>query len=170
MVKIFIAVALLAIIGTVISTTCKDGSTCPGTTTCCLSPQGVGCCPYENASCCADGEHCCPSGYKCDLARSQCVRGTDSFLSFVSLNESSPAKLFESQPIVTSRGLPNVTDLLKCLTEGNEVVTHVVEAVKEYKKGTEEGKKKALEILTGLLASGLALGQDCYKVVQELLQ
>ena len=56
------------ILGIVLSTTCRDGSQCPGTTTCCLTPRGVGCCPYTNANCCGDGIHCCPYGYNCNSA------------------------------------------------------------------------------------------------------
>jgi len=38
--------------------------TCPSGTTCCkLRSGGWGCCPYENATCCNDGQHCCPGGY-----------------------------------------------------------------------------------------------------------
>ena len=42
---------------------CDDGSSCPSGTTCCkLSSGQWGCCPYPEAVCCDDGEHCCPSG------------------------------------------------------------------------------------------------------------
>ena len=42
---------------------CGDGSSCPSGTTCCkLSSGQWGCCPYPEAVCCDDGEHCCPSG------------------------------------------------------------------------------------------------------------
>ena len=42
---------------------CDDGSSCPTGTTCCkLSSGGYGCCPYPEAVCCDDGEHCCPNG------------------------------------------------------------------------------------------------------------
>ena len=134
--KIIFAFALLAIIGTVISTTCKDGSTCPGTTTCCMSPQGaVGCCPYENATCCTDGLHCCPNGYTCDLSKGQCVQGANSFLAFVSLNESAPAKTTPSL-----KGFPSIKDLIKCATDIKPVATDIYTAYEEYEKGTDEGK------------------------------
>ena len=45
------------------SVECDDGSSCPTGTTCCkLSSGGYGCCPYPEAVCCDDGEHCCPNG------------------------------------------------------------------------------------------------------------
>ena len=168
MVKIFIAIALLSIIGSVFSTVCKDGSTCPQATTCCLTPQGVGCCPYENASCCADGLHCCPSGYRCDMTRGACLAGDNTFLSFVSLNEAAPAKLTESTIIESS--FPNIKDLLKCLIDIKPVAADVYNAITEYKKGTAEGKQKAKEALIDLAKTGIVMGTDCYKVIQEILK
>ena len=53
---------------------CSDGSQCPAGTTCCKMPNDkFGCCPYPKATCCSDGVHCCPSGYKCDLSQGHCV-------------------------------------------------------------------------------------------------
>jgi hypothetical protein len=60
----------------VLSVECKDGSYCPGDNTCCLTPRGVGCCPYKDATCCGDGIHCCPNGYVCNT-RGGCSRGAD---------------------------------------------------------------------------------------------
>lgn len=34
---------------------CRKGQTC-----CDDKQGGYGCCPYDNATCCADGLHCCP--------------------------------------------------------------------------------------------------------------
>jgi hypothetical protein len=55
----------LVLLSNINSTICKDGSYCPGYSTCCLTPHGVGCCPYQNAVCCGDGRICCPYGYVC---------------------------------------------------------------------------------------------------------
>ena len=42
---------------------CDDGTTCPGSTSCCKLRAGYyGCCPYPNAVCCQDEKHCCPNG------------------------------------------------------------------------------------------------------------
>jgi len=47
---------------------------CPDRTTCCAMGGGeYGCCPLENASCCADLLHCCPEGYRCSVAGA-CLR------------------------------------------------------------------------------------------------
>ncbi|XP_056404114.1 progranulin isoform X2 [Hyla sarda] len=51
---------------------CDDTSSCPGTATCCRLPSGEwGCCPYENAVCCDDHQHCCPNGYTCNGGQCQ---------------------------------------------------------------------------------------------------
>jgi len=53
---------------------CQGGGYCPDGNTCCKLASGQeGCCPYPNADCCSDGLHCCPQGYTCDVAHSQCV-------------------------------------------------------------------------------------------------
>merc|ERR1719259_1006594 len=55
------------------SVKCKDGSSCPSETTCCILASGsYGCCPTPNAVCCKDKIHCCPSGYICDLNSGRC--------------------------------------------------------------------------------------------------
>ncbi|ROI16392.1 Granulin [Anabarilius grahami] len=54
---------------------CDESSLCPTGTTCCRLTSGAwACCPMLQAVCCADQEHCCPQGYKCDLAQKTCVR------------------------------------------------------------------------------------------------
>ena len=51
---------------------CDATHECPDGSTCCKQPSGDwGCCPSPNAVCCSDGEHCCPSGYKCSV--NECV-------------------------------------------------------------------------------------------------
>ena len=46
---------------------CPDKkSECPEGDTCCqLSSGDWACCPFPNASCCADHKHCCAEGYSC---------------------------------------------------------------------------------------------------------
>ncbi|VDK41975.1 unnamed protein product [Taenia asiatica] len=61
------------------SNTCDDGTTiCPSNMTCCLTDDNsYGCCPWPDAVCCLDREHCCPSHYKCDLVHNTCVLNGD---------------------------------------------------------------------------------------------
>ena len=47
---------------------------CPDNYTC--YPNGAdsyGCCPTQNAVCCADMKHCCPTDYYCDPTNGQCT-------------------------------------------------------------------------------------------------
>ncbi|KAM7371567.1 hypothetical protein PAMP_008790 [Pampus punctatissimus] len=55
---------------------CDTHSSCPQDTTCCFmtSSQRWGCCPLPKAVCCADGDHCCPDGYKCNEHQTSCVK------------------------------------------------------------------------------------------------
>jgi len=45
--------------------------------TCCstygTSSHEFACCPFLNGQCCSDGEHCCPSGMRCDNQAGGCV-------------------------------------------------------------------------------------------------
>ncbi|KAJ8024785.1 Granulin [Holothuria leucospilota] len=55
---------------------CPDQQTrCDSKKTCCLLQSGgYGCCPLPNAVCCSDKEHCCPSGYTCDVEEGTCSK------------------------------------------------------------------------------------------------
>lgn len=55
---------------------CDPSVTCPSSTTCCFmsSSHKWGCCPLPQAVCCADGNHCCPYGYKCNESRTSCIK------------------------------------------------------------------------------------------------
>ncbi|KAG7263793.1 hypothetical protein CRUP_009977 [Coryphaenoides rupestris] len=56
---------------------CDPVTTCPVHTTCCFmsSSKHWGCCPIPKAVCCANGEHCCPTNYKCDESTGTCYKG-----------------------------------------------------------------------------------------------
>uniref|UniRef100_H2T2B2 Granulin b n=1 Tax=Takifugu rubripes TaxID=31033 RepID=H2T2B2_TAKRU len=58
---------------------CDEQTSCPGGSTCCKMASGQwACCPLPEAVCCSDGEHCCPKGYRCNLAFQTCdVAGGD---------------------------------------------------------------------------------------------
>ncbi|XP_059180890.1 granulin b [Centropristis striata] len=52
---------------------CDKETMCPGGTTCCKKDSGQwACCPLPQAVCCNDQEHCCPKGYKCNVAEQTC--------------------------------------------------------------------------------------------------
>ncbi|KAI7803277.1 granulin a isoform X2 [Triplophysa rosa] len=55
---------------------CDEHTSCPDHTTCCFitKTNKWGCCPLPNAVCCSDGEHCCPTGYKCDVSTVSCIQ------------------------------------------------------------------------------------------------
>uniref|UniRef100_A0A8C7TFR4 Granulins domain-containing protein n=1 Tax=Oncorhynchus mykiss TaxID=8022 RepID=A0A8C7TFR4_ONCMY len=58
------------------NTKCDESTSCPGQSTCCETTTGNwACCPLPNAVCCADGDHCCPSGYSCDDQKTCCTKG-----------------------------------------------------------------------------------------------
>ncbi|KAM6450019.1 progranulin isoform 2-T2 [Liasis olivaceus] len=59
----------------------KDGILCNGSVsceegqTCCQSLSGAwSCCQLPNAVCCEDHQHCCPSGYTCNVAAQSCEK------------------------------------------------------------------------------------------------
>ncbi|XP_078571844.1 uncharacterized protein LOC144859249 isoform X1 [Branchiostoma floridae x Branchiostoma japonicum] len=54
---------------------CPD--VCHPEETCCKSNSTLthGCCPIPQATCCSDGLHCCPSGFKCDISQNACLQG-----------------------------------------------------------------------------------------------
>ncbi|XP_029383919.1 multiple epidermal growth factor-like domains protein 6 isoform X5 [Echeneis naucrates] len=54
---------------------CDKETMCPGGTTCCKKDSGQwACCPLPQAVCCSDHEHCCPKGYRCNVAEQTCNR------------------------------------------------------------------------------------------------
>ncbi|XP_068118179.1 progranulin-like [Hyperolius riggenbachi] len=56
-----------------LNVTCDVTSACPDDTTCCRLASGKwGCCPIKQAVCCSDHQHCCPSGYTCDVSAGTC--------------------------------------------------------------------------------------------------
>ena len=174
--KILIVLTILAVISLTTSTICRDGSQCPGTTTCCLTPKGVGCCPYENATCCADGLSCCPNTFNCDISAGRCVRSPSSneFLSFLETEPSTMNSASLTDPIAPTvelfSFLPNFegispADLMKCVYDIQPVISDVIDIIKSYK----DGDKAALEkLMLKISADGLTLSTDCWKVIGEL--
>uniref|UniRef100_A0A3Q3F0H4 Granulin b n=1 Tax=Labrus bergylta TaxID=56723 RepID=A0A3Q3F0H4_9LABR len=56
-----------ALISDVQDEKCDKQTMCPGGTTCCKGDSGHG-----RAVCCSDREHCCPKGYRCNVAEQTC--------------------------------------------------------------------------------------------------
>ncbi|XP_020653649.3 progranulin isoform X1 [Pogona vitticeps] len=54
---------------------CDPEHACPDGNTCCRTVSGKwGCCPLEEAVCCADHIHCCPKGYQCNVEMGTCEK------------------------------------------------------------------------------------------------
>ncbi|XP_044191685.1 progranulin-like [Thunnus albacares] len=53
---------------------CPDGNVLSDLSTCCMTTDGYRACPYPNAMCCSDLEHCCPSGFQCNLGTQMCEK------------------------------------------------------------------------------------------------
>ncbi|XP_028332120.1 granulin b [Gouania willdenowi] len=52
---------------------CDAQTMCPRGNTCCQKEDGQwACCPLPQAVCCDDHEHCCPKGYRCNVAEQTC--------------------------------------------------------------------------------------------------
>ncbi|XP_054622865.1 granulin b [Dunckerocampus dactyliophorus] len=52
---------------------CDQQTVCPAGSTCCKVAAGQwACCPLPQAVCCDDLQHCCPGGYKCNVAEQTC--------------------------------------------------------------------------------------------------
>ncbi|XP_058037244.1 progranulin isoform X1 [Ahaetulla prasina] len=54
---------------------CDNFSSCKDKETCCKMASGNwGCCPFPKAVCCEDHQHCCPSGYTCNVTAQSCEK------------------------------------------------------------------------------------------------
>lgn len=123
------AVFLILLVGLV-------ASKCPeGETSCPLKDEGEGCCPYSEAVCCSDKEHCCPNGYTCDVEEGRCNLNTgNEFLAFVGLMEKvKPAS--------------NVEDTKKCITD----ILNIITAAKQLVADAGVESPKILVIINDLI-------------------
>ncbi|XP_078135049.1 granulin b isoform X1 [Sander vitreus] len=83
---------------------CDKQTMCPGGTTCCNKGSGQwACCPLPQAVCCNDHEHCCPKGYKCNVAEQACDKPGDLSLPWL---QKIPALQKEPSRAVSSPTLP----------------------------------------------------------------
>ncbi|XP_039187331.1 progranulin isoform X1 [Crotalus tigris] len=53
---------------------CDDQFSCADGQTCCMHLGAWACCPLFQAVCCEDHQHCCPSGYTCNVAAQSCEK------------------------------------------------------------------------------------------------
>ncbi|XP_027373006.1 granulins isoform X3 [Bos indicus x Bos taurus] len=57
---------------------CDMEVSCPDDYTCCRLQSGAwGCCPFVQAVCCEDRQHCCPAGYTCNVKARSCEKEVD---------------------------------------------------------------------------------------------
>ncbi|XP_025717515.2 progranulin isoform X3 [Callorhinus ursinus] len=58
---------------------CDMEVSCPDGYTCCRLQSGAwGCCPFAQAVCCEDRQHCCPAGYTCNVKARTCEKEANS--------------------------------------------------------------------------------------------
>ncbi|OBS58612.1 hypothetical protein A6R68_10272 [Neotoma lepida] len=58
---------------------CDHHTSCPVGQTCCPSlKEGWACCQLPHAVCCEDQQHCCPTGYTCNVKEKTCEKDVDS--------------------------------------------------------------------------------------------
>ncbi len=167
MAKILIVLTILALVNLSFSAQCKDNSECPGTTTCCETPKGVGCCPYENAECCIDGQHCCPSSFTCDVKRGRCAKkeNRNEFLAFVDTTplESSMHVVVPKSVLRIAAETSNKSDILKCITDAKPFANDLSQFYNSITSYQE-----VYEILVKIIKDGFILTQDCLKLIEDL--
>jgi hypothetical protein len=91
---------------------CKGGKVrCSDSQTCCPAKvaAGVACCPYRNATCCADQLHCCPQNTECDSAHRRCVPRQESSLPWTKIVDESDDDLMEDENEISNRACPGGT-------------------------------------------------------------
>ena len=96
----------------------KDDTFCQEKDAACKMTSGsYGCCPAtDGAVCCADGDHCCPRRFKCDLSAKKCLQ-----------HEADPEDLLRVVPI----GVKTVREVIKGVTV--EKTVYRMEQIKPYK-------------------------------------
>ena len=138
--KIVIGIIL---IGFVLNSGCRDGTACE------ISSNDFGCCPFENATCCSDKQHCCRSGYKCNVSAGTCVPNEESniFLDYVERMEE-----LEEPTIV------EINDILTCISDINALIPQLQELIADVKGGKIAA---ALKIIPSIVTLGQKVVADC---------
>lgn len=134
----------LAYISYTLSTRCKDGSNCPGSQTCCLTPRGVGCCPYADAICCGDGQHCCPNGYVC--GNNACYAPSQGSPALALLLNSNRKSFLETSSFISTSENSDSAERNDSNKNESEIISSVERTVLDF--NANSGSDKSLEILT----------------------
>ena len=168
-----IIIALLAFLGTVISSNCGYNLYCPENNTCCLNehPENpfMVCCPHKNGICCSDNLHCCPSGYFCDYVRKSCTKGNNSFLAYVSLNDSAPfAKTSSTSYYPNNPDYAFLMDIEECGKLDQKLGYLALKAFRFFKYGTKEGRLLSKITLGEILKQKITNGTICHDVTEKL--
>lgn len=154
------------------STLCRDGSYCPGLQTCCLTPSGVGCCPYENAVCCGDGIHCCPWGYQC--GHGTCFRTSPNSDFFGP--EIKAASIATSENKSKSKGLPSMDGEIEYILHyciSNQPIESIFKEMIINCKDKKENYDKSQNCKLALLYTineGMIKSTECYDKIKELIK
>ena len=141
-----------------LSAKCKDGSNCPGSQTCCLTTRGVGCCPYADAICCGDGQHCCPNGYVCGNNACYAPSQGAPALSLL-VNSNRKSFLETSSFIATSENLDSTENKTESKNPNeSEGITSVDRTVLDF--NANSGSQNSLEILADETRKTTAFSAD----------
>jgi hypothetical protein len=168
---LFLCLLKICLITYINNTICRDGSYCPGVSTCCLTPSGVGCCPYHNAVCCGDGYHCCPMGFICGSGT--CYKDKNLFdnpiqakdIDFISNEKDS--KKPESYSIKID--INYIID--KCLQDTFVEIPFKEMLINCQEKESDNQKSQNCKFaLLHILNEGLIRNPDCYERVNSLIK
>lgn len=164
MLKVFL---LSCMIGLAFSTTCRDGSFCPGFSTCCLTPRGVGCCPYQNANCCGDGLHCCPYGFQCN-STGGCYGGTVANIIINGGNKETALTFISEEAVAVDSFEDDLKKVLKeCIASQNIRDTYEKLLIECHQM--RDGVKKCKDLLVELLEKGYLTTMECFRKIGELI-
>lgn len=147
-----------------LQTICDDGSECAGESTCCPSHGGFFCCPLKNAVCCSDGNHCCPTGYKCNIEERKCeqkdIYGT-------SLNKTDFYELTPTS-LIYRKGWNEL--FYNCKDDLSNLKHDLISIFTKFLEGTHNPQAyiESKENFYKLLNDGKITSKDCIKFLKEV--
>lgn len=165
--KFICAIICSSFIGLSLATVCKDGSTCPGNNTCCLTGRGVGCCPYPNANCCGSGDHCCPNQFSCDSAGCQRAQlNHNSFLEFLETTDTSMKELtFQAKEEKSTMG-----EIIKCIEDIKPIGIEMKEALMKLDINDKASIEVVKKAILQLAQEGKMASFECLKKLETLIR